>query len=173
MRDATRRVKGRRGRAGGGGDVAPARLRHALAIGFGLLVAAGCGSESEADAKAGFVVLVDADATGHEASGPPLPSPALWETPLAEAELERGRRVWAGTCIQCHSTGLGGAPLIGNRDMWSPRLEQGLDVLFRHALNGFYGNGGEMPARGGNPELSDDEVRAAVRFMTSKATASG
>ena len=106
-------------------------------------------------------------------AGPEMPSSSIWETPLADADLERGRQVWTGTCIQCHSTGLGGAPLIGNAELWGPRIEKGLDVLYDHALNGFYGKKGEMPARGGNDALDDDQVRAAVRFMTSRVSGAG
>ena len=103
-------------------------------------------------------------------AAPARPDPALWSEPLADAELERGRVVWTGTCIRCHSTGLAGAPLIGSRELWAPRIAQGTDVLFAHALGGFVSpKGNEMPARGGNPALSDDEVRAAVRFMVSKS----
>ena len=100
---------------------------------------------------------------------PALPDPSLWSTPLEDPSLEAGRLVWTGTCINCHSTGLGGAPLIGNRELWGPRIEKGLETLVEHATRGFYGKVGEMPARGGNESLSDEEVRSAVRFMASRA----
>ena len=139
-----------------------------------LAVAAALVGCSDAGAKpeegASFKVLsTPQEAKGH-AAGPPAPDPALWTTPLEDPDLEAGRVVWTGTCIECHSTGLGGAPLIGNAELWGPRIEKGLDVLYEHALEGFYGDVGEMPARGGNGALSDDDVRAAVRFMTSRAT---
>ena len=104
-----------------------------------------------------------------KAKGPPPPDPAIWETAQSDPDLEAGRRVWVGTCIACHSTGLGGAPLIGNRELWGPRIAQGVEVLVEHATNGFYGKKGEMPARGGNEALSDDQVRRAVVFMASRA----
>lgn len=81
--------------------------------------------------------------------------------------LARGRTVWAGTCQPCHGTGLGGAPRITDRAAWGPRIAQGTDVLVGHALNGFNGKKGEMPARGGNDKLSNDEIKAAVAFMIS------
>lgn len=81
--------------------------------------------------------------------------------------LVRGKAVWAATCQPCHGTGLGGAPKIGNREQWAPRIAQGIDVLYGHALKGFTGQRGEMPARGGNDGLSDDDVKAAVSFMVS------
>ena len=129
---------------------------------------AGCDATTEAEAtqEGSFKVLVQ---PRPRSDRPALPDPALWQTPLDDGELEAGRQVWVGTCITCHSTGLGGAPLIGNRELWSPRIAKGLETLIQHATEGFYGKVGEMPARGGNQALSDDEVRAAVRFMTSRA----
>ena len=86
-----------------------------------------------------------------------------------QAELRLGQQVWDGSCKVCHLNGLGGAPAKGNRRAWAPRLEQGLEVLVGHALNGFSGEEGSMPARGGKPQLSDREVAAAVKYMVSQS----
>lgn len=137
------------------------RASRALAAAAWLAIA-GCAESETAPASDGFTVL------SQPAAKPTGPDPALWQTPLEDPVLEAGRVVWSGTCIECHSTGLGGAPLIGNEALWAPRVTQGIDVLVEHATNGFYGKKGEMPARGGNAELSDADVRAAVRFMVSK-----
>lgn len=75
-----------------------------------------------------------------------------------------GQAIWEETCKVCHSTGLAGAPVIGNQTAWDKRLARGKDSLYQHALEGW----GDMPARGGNPALSDDEVRLAVDYMVSK-----
>ena len=122
-----------------------------------------CG-ETSPEPKSSFKVLSQPVA----AAGPPKPDPALWETPLEDTLLEQGREVWVGTCITCHSTGLGGAPLIGNPELWEPRIAKGIDALVEHATHGFFGTVGEMPARGGNESLSDEQIRAAVHFMTSR-----
>lgn len=83
-----------------------------------------------------------------------------------EPELSLGREIWLQNCLPCHGTGLAGAPRLGNREAWAPRIQQGIEILFNHALNGFSGKAGtEMPARGGNPRLSDAAVKAAVRYM--------
>lgn len=124
-----------------------------------------CGPAEEAAPPSGVRVLSQPAA---KRAGPPLPDPTLWERALEDEELEAGRVVWTGTCIQCHSTGLGGAPLIGNAELWSPRIAKGEAILIEHAQGGFFGDVGEMPARGGNADLSDDEVAAAVRFMVSR-----
>lgn len=73
------------------------------------------------------------------------------------------------TCALCHASGVAGAPLPGNKDEWAPRIAQGKDTLYKHALEGYTGEKGMMPARGGAPNLSDDEVKAAVDFMVAKS----
>ncbi len=76
-----------------------------------------------------------------------------------------GQAIWEGTCKVCHGTGLAGAPIIGNQKAWAPRIARGKDSLYGHALKGW----GDMPARGGNPDLSDDDVKLAVDYMVSQA----
>ena len=123
----------------------------------------GCRPSDEAANGDTVRVLVQPASKGHE-----LPPASIWKGPLQDPDLEAGRVVWIGTCIQCHSTGLGGAPLIGSSEAWSPRIAKGETTLIDHAMNGFYGNAGEMPASGGNAALSDEEVTAAVRFMVTR-----
>jgi cytochrome c5 len=64
-------------------------------------------------------------------------------------------------CITCHGPGLEGAPRIGDREAWIPRLRNGLDAMVRNATHGH----GHMPARGGMPQLTDAEFRAAVVYL--------
>lgn len=79
--------------------------------------------------------------------------------------LAQGKAIWEGTCQVCHLNGVAGAPPLGNARAWAPRIAKGEDTLVSHALNGFTGEEGSMPARGGNPQLSDDQIRLAVRYM--------
>lgn len=82
------------------------------------------------------------------------------------AVMQQGRKVWIGTCATCHTDDFTGAPLIDNRKAWESRIAQGKEVLYAHAIDGFFGPlGTEMPARGDNPQLSDAEVKAAVDYM--------
>lgn len=80
-------------------------------------------------------------------------------------EPSLGEKVYTGTCKVCHAQGLNGAPMFGNKKMWGPRIEQGINVLIQHATEG-YNN--RMPARGGNDSLTDEEVAAGVNYMVSK-----
>lgn len=80
--------------------------------------------------------------------------------------IEQGAQIWDQNCKICHGTGNFGAPKITGSKFWGPRIEQGLETLVAHAQDGFLSpSGGSMPARGGNDELTDAEVEAAVRFM--------
>lgn len=85
-------------------------------------------------------------------------------------ELKKGRTIWMDSCENCHGYGTAGAPIPMNPDEWDFRIKKGKPVLYDHAINGFFGpDDTMMPERGGNPELTDDEVKAAVDYMTSLA----
>ncbi|MFB9067656.1 c-type cytochrome [Pseudofulvimonas gallinarii] len=75
-----------------------------------------------------------------------------------------GSVIYGNLCKTCHDTGAGGAPTM-TRAAWSDRIAKGTDTLVQHAIDGFQGNTGIMPPRGGNPSLSDDQVRASVEWM--------
>ena len=62
-----------------------------------------------------------------------------------------------------------GAPKPGDKADWGPRTAQGMDILHKHAIEGFTGAKGMMPPRGGATTLSDDEVKAAVAFMVDQS----
>ncbi len=85
---------------------------------------------------------------------------------LEDPTLIEGRSTWMNTCQTCHLRGLTGAPIIGDKQAWKPRIEKGIEVLFDHALNGFIGPSySEMPPKGGFKELNDEQVKQAVLFM--------
>ena len=77
-----------------------------------------------------------------------------------------GEEVYKAVCAMCHATGLMNAPKFGDKAQWEPRIKQGYDTLVTHANKGIR----SMPAKGGNPSLSDAEVAGAVKYM---ANASG
>ena len=68
-------------------------------------------------------------------------------------------------CSACHGAGIAGAPKAGDKAAWGPRVAKGKDVLYDHALKGFQGSAGVMPAKGGRADLPDDLVKAAVDYM--------
>lgn len=102
------------------------------------------------------------------------PARAADETVLprfADDVGDRGRTVWIGTCRNCHGEGFADAPAVADRAAWAPRVAKGQAVLYRHAIEGAFGPQSQMmPPRGGNPKLSDEEVRLAVDYMVRLVT---
>lgn len=78
-----------------------------------------------------------------------------------------GQKVYEANCKMCHGGTIPGAPGVGKNDEWAPRIKQGKETLYKHALEGF----NAMPAKGGNAGLSDDEVKAAVNYMANQSGA--
>lgn len=85
------------------------------------------------------------------------------------ADPAHGKSVFNKTCSLCHAVGAAGAPKPGDQADWAPRIAQGADVLYKHALEGYTGAKGVMPARGGAAALSDDDVKAAVDYMVEQS----
>jgi len=103
---------------------------------------------------------------------PPAAAPAAAApAPVADAAADggKGAELFKKTCAMCHQTGVAGAPKLGDKADWGPRIAQGQDTLYKHAIEGFNGAKGAMPAKGGNPSLSDDEMKVIVDFMVAKS----
>lgn len=81
------------------------------------------------------------------------------------ADLAIGEKVYGTSCVSCHGAAVLGAPKLGDKPSWTPRIAKGVDVLYKSSMEGFK----MMPARGGNGALKDEELKAAVDFMVSKA----
>ena len=103
---------------------------------------------------------------------PPTAASAAATTTTATATLvsaDAGEKLFGSVCTTCHTAGLMGAPKLGDKAAWAPRIAQGKDTLYKHAISGYQGKSGVMPAKGGS-QASDDEVKAAVDYMVSKAS---
>ncbi|HSP32092.1 MAG TPA: c-type cytochrome, partial [Halomonas sp.] len=78
----------------------------------------------------------------------------------SDGEID-GEGIYGNVCSACHESGAAGAPVRGDEEAWAERTEQGFATLLEHSINGI----GAMPARGGNPNLSDEEMEAATAYM--------
>ncbi len=97
---------------------------------------------------------------------PPAAAPAPVDPPVPAEVLAVGERVFRADCATCHVRGKAGAPRVGHPDDWTKRLAHGRATLVKRAIQGYSGPAGdEMPARGGNDELTDAEVSAAVSYI--------
>lgn len=78
-----------------------------------------------------------------------------------------GKELFEQTCSACHGAGVAGAPKAGDKAAWAPHLAHGLPMLYQHALHGFTGETGTMPAKGGRTDAPDALVEQAVNYMVS------
>lgn len=86
-------------------------------------------------------------------------------TETASSGPRSGPDVYNAVCAACHSTGAAGAPKKGDKDAWAPRIAEGMDTLFKHALHGY----NAMPAKGGCASCPDEEIKSAVEYMVSES----
>ena len=123
-----------------------------------LMMAAGlaaCSQESKQEAQEAASAVASEVQT--EASS--VQAAAQEAAPSAEAASTEAK--------MCHGGTIPGAPVVGKKDDWAPRIAKGKETLHKHAIEGF----NAMPAKGGNAGLSDDEVKAAVDYMANQSGA--
>ncbi len=86
------------------------------------------------------------------------------ETKAASASRS-GEDIFNTACTACHSTGAAGAPKLGDKEAWAPRIAAGMDALMDSAIHGK----NAMPPRGSCADCSDEELKHAVEYMVSKS----
>lgn len=155
---------------GGNADLSDAEMQRAVAYlagkaGANWKESASAAGESKAPAPAKTaatpapVVVAATPASAPAAAAPAAAAPAKSD----------GKKVYDGACVACHGAGIAGAPKFADKGAWAPRVAQGANVLYDHALKGFQGKAGLMPAKGGNTSLADADVKAAVDYMVAAA----
>jgi cytochrome c5 len=83
--------------------------------------------------------------------------------PSAAAALPAdGTAAYETACAACHGAGIAGAPKSGDKGAWAPRLAQGRETLYKHAIEGYTGKSGMMPPKGGRTDWPDDLIKQAV-----------
>lgn len=102
------------------------------------------------------------------AAAPAVSAAAAPAATAAGSAVDAGKKLYEATCQACHGAGGAGAPKFGDKAAWTDRIKQGIATLESHAIKGFQGKAGMMPAKGGS-SASDDEVKAAVEYMAAAA----
>ncbi|TAK88327.1 MAG: cytochrome c5 family protein [Betaproteobacteria bacterium] len=133
------------------------------------------GDASLTDAEVERAVVYLANQAGANFKEPAAPKEAAKPQPQARAPAApaaakpaagaNGKPVYDKVCMVCHAQGVAGAPKLGDKAAWAPRIQQGINTLVQSATKGK----GAMPPKGGNASLSDAEIRAAVEFMVSQS----
>lgn len=120
----------------------------------------------------GAPITVDASAAAEPAPAAPAaaaeeaaPAAAEEAAPAATTAGRAPEDIYKSTCIACHLAGVAGAPKLGDKALWAPRIATGMDAMMTTVLNGK----GAMPPRGTCANCSDDELRATVEYMTSQS----
>jgi cytochrome c5 len=145
---------------GGDGDLSDVEVARAVAY---MANAAGAKfTPPETAASVPTAPATATDASEAAASGAATPAAAVAATASAKKpDPVQGKAIYAATCAVCHASGVAGAPKLGDKTAWAPRIGQGFDGLYHSALNGK----NAMPAKGGNTSLSDSDLANAVAYM--------
>jgi cytochrome c5 len=132
--------------------------------------AAPAASASEAAASTPAAAASAAPAAPAASAAPAAAAaPAASAAPAAPAaSADAGKKLYDTVCMACHAAGVAGAPKFGDKAAWAPRIKQGQATLYDHAVKGFQGKAGMMPAKGGSA-ATDEEVKAAVDYMAAAA----
>ena len=148
-----------------------------------LLLGAGCSKQEDTSmqeaepAQAPMSEMTEAEAP------PPIEPPAASEPPAesaepveqqaeAEAPTETaaaavdGQKIYEASCQACHVAGVAGAPKLGDKDAWAPRLAKGNDAMLASVLNGL----NAMPPKGGCMSCSEEELRAAMEYIVEQGS---
>jgi len=125
----------------------------------GLVFLGGCGLEKPPAKLA--EEIKNAENPAEEAAAPAAaPAPASAAAPV-DPKLAAGKEIYDASCAMCHNSDAMGAPKPGDKAAWEPRLAKGMDTVMKNTIEGF----NTMPARGGNPSLTDEQLRSAVDYM--------
>ncbi len=115
------------------------------------------------------VGAVYAGATGAAAQAEALKAAAAAAaSQVAYGGTTDGKTIYDNLCTGCHTSGAGGAPKLDGAGMGG-RAAKGLELLVKHAIEGYTGTAGVMPAKGGNPALTDEQVKVTVEWMVAQS----
>jgi len=131
------------------------------------------GNPDLTDTEMSRAVAYLANSAGAKFKEPPVAAPAAPAAQVAAAATTAvaaaapaagavdGEAVYKQACSACHAVGAAGAPKSGDKAAWAPRIKKGEDALVASAIKGI----GNMPPKGGNPSLTDAQIRAAVAYQ--------
>lgn len=126
---------------------------------LGLIVLGGCGLENPPEKLA--KEIKEAQNSTKETPAPAEEKPAAPAEEELTPELAAGKEIYTATCAMCHDSGMMNAPKPGDKTAWEPRLANGMEAVMKNTIEGF----GGMPAKGGNPDLTEEQLKSAVDYM--------
>lgn len=130
---------------------------------FGLSVSLSLFADSREDIAARIKPVGQVQIDGDESTLIAVPTPVEKPAQKQAAAMD-GETVYKKHCVTCHATGLAGSPKFQDKTQWAPRQKQGMDTLLKHAVTGIRA----MPPKGTCMSCSDDEIKAAIKYMMPK-----
>jgi len=128
------------------------------------MVMVSCGGSTEAPAKEEAPAVEEAPVTEEAAV---KEAPAVEETVVAN--YENGKATYDKMCNACHGAGVAGAAKLDDKARWEVTAAKGLETIDNNAINGYTGDFGTMPPKGGMATFTDEEVKEAVAYMLHEA----
>jgi cytochrome c5 len=134
--------------------------------GIGAMPPRGGGADfSDAEIARAVAYLANSAGANFKAAEASTPAPGASAAGAPAAAAPDGKAIYDASCAACHGTGVAGAPKLGDKAAWAPRVKGGIDQLVASATKGK----GAMPAKGGNVSLSDADIRATVDYMVGQS----
>jgi cytochrome c5 len=138
-----------------------------------MLLGAGCSEKETTPTQAVAPAQAPAPQTAEPEASPPAeaPEPAA-ETQAADKPADAqaptvdGQKIYQASCQACHAAGVAGAPKLGDKEAWAPRIAKGNEALFSSVSNGL----NAMPPKGGCMSCSEDGLRAAIEYMVEQGS---
>ncbi len=123
----------------------------------------------DVEAAVDYMVKAAQGGAPNDDSGAALTPEAPAAAAPVVADANNGKEVFDAVCFACHTPGAAGAPKFGDAAAWAPRIAKGIDALYQNSINGFMGEAGLMPPKGGRPDFTDADIKAAVDYMVSNS----
>ncbi|NTU58197.1 MAG: cytochrome c5 family protein [Chlorobiaceae bacterium] len=134
-------------------------MKHSARLAlFSLLFLGACGQKQTETTVEQAPPQAHQEAAERENNGTP-------DLDLSDPRIAAGEETYEANCAGCHDSGTAGAPKPGRKEDWKDRMGLGVELLTKKSIEGYDGKTGSMPAKGGNAELTDDEVSNAVKYM--------
>ena len=136
---------------------------QALASALALLMLLGTGCSEKETTPSQEAAPVQAPEPTAEQDEPQAAADKSADTQTASAD---GQKIYQASCQACHATGAAGAPKLGDKDAWAPRIAKGNDALLSSVMNGLKA----MPPKGACMSCNEDELRAAMEYMVGQGS---
>ncbi|HUT40043.1 MAG TPA: c-type cytochrome [Gammaproteobacteria bacterium] len=133
-----------------------------------MLLGAGCSDKETTSSQQATPAQAPAPQSAEPDALPPVEAPepaaaAPADTPMAAAD---GQKIYQASCQACHVAGVAGAPKLGDKAAWAPRIAKGKDALLSSVKNGL----NAMPPKGTCMSCSDEDLRSAMEYMVEQGS---